>query len=88
MTDTKLVIWGHDAPTIDAIRTADSDANFLDAFIASSLGATYAARDEETQGWTLLNDAWCVAINPGACDTHDLDRDPAVRGYREYATGC
>ena len=88
-TDTVLLlIWGHGASALAAIRSADSDANYVDAAIARTLGGR-AERDEETGEWMLRDDAWCVAIDPTLVSTADLDRDPAVVGYREFATnGC
>lgn len=83
-TSRVLLVWGRGAAQIEAIRDAESDANFIDAEIARSLGDD-CERDSETQGYTLAAEAWCVAVAPGAVDTSDLDRDPAVVGYRCHA---
>lgn len=85
--DTVLLVWGRGASTVDAIRDAESDANYVDAAVARGLGDA-CERDDETQGYVLLDDAWCVAVDPASVTTSDLDRDPAVRGYREVGTGC
>lgn len=87
-TSTVLLVWGHSAASVRAIREATPDANYVDDAIARALGADYCERDDESQGYVLRRGAWCVAIDPASVSTTDLDRDPAVVGYRECETGC
>ncbi len=83
MMTTVLLVWGRGAAKLKAIREAESDASYVDAAIARTLGDD-VEEDDESQGWWLRNDAWCVAVDPTTVDTCDLDRDPAVVGYREF----
>ena len=80
--ESSIVVWGHGASQIPAVRTADSDANSVSEAAWRQLAARgLAARDEA--GWVFLADAWYVTIPAAAVDVADLDRDSAILGYCE-----
>lgn len=74
-----LVVWGHGASTIDAVRSADSD-------LAYAVGMTDNRGRRVEDVLAQHDDAWCVTLPAGAMSESDLDADPAVIGYAEQTT--
>lgn len=71
---SQVLVWGVGPSSIEAIRTADActDAETL-----------LLVEDARGSAWELTGDRWVVIVED--VEDHQLDRDPAVRGYSREA---
>ena len=83
--EVAIVVWGHGASQIPAVREAESDANSVSGAAGRQLAARGLA-ERDGSGWVLLADAWCVTIPAAAVDAAELDRDGAILGYCEVTS--
>jgi hypothetical protein len=78
---TMVVIAGRGESHTAAVRAAASDPSLLTRKLGEQLAGIGLAEREASGSWSLLDDAWCVALTPDEVSPDDLNADPAVVGF-------